>query len=98
MKVKILVKAPYSKFIPGRAPGAQVLEVGDVVVFPDAYAKGLVEAGLAEAIGPVVEEAAQVEAEDAEETEDEPQAEVAAEAEKQKTVVKKRSRSAQKEE
>jgi len=88
MKVKILAKALYSDFRPGRAPGAKTYEVGEEADFPAYYAVGLIQAGLAEALEAEVQaeeaQAEEVEAEDAEAPE-EP-------AEKPKTVVKKRAR------
>lgn len=64
MKVQILKGKTFSKFnIPGyrHRVGRQQLAIGDVVDFPDWYAKSIIEAGLAEAyVGPKAQTATQL--------------------------------------
>lgn len=48
MKVRILRDASYANFATMPKMSAQDLKVGDVVEFPDYYAKGIVASGMAE--------------------------------------------------
>lgn len=51
MRIKILVNAPYSDFDSDPPGRAIIRQAGDVVDYPDWYARGLVQAGLAEVVG-----------------------------------------------